>query len=75
MCYLYPYFICTLYVGDISDEGILEMESSLENDDSGGHRSEDSLPMHSENTVEGSILYVQYVDNLGSFVSILFAFR
>ena len=52
------------------------MESSLENDDTGGHRSEDSLPMRSENTVEGSsILYVQYVDNLGSFASILFAFR
>ena len=48
-----------MYVGDISDEGILEMESSLENDDTGGHRSEDSLPMCSENTVEGSILYVQ----------------
>ena len=59
VCYLYPYFICILYVSDISDEEILEMESSLENDDTGGYRSEDSLPMHSENTVEGSILYIQ----------------
>ena len=31
----------------------------LENDDTDGHRSEDSLPMCSENAVEGSILYVQ----------------
>ena len=59
--------MCTLYVGDISDEEILEME---ENDDTGGHGSEDSLPMCSENTVEGSILYVQYVDNFGSFANI-----
>ena len=50
----------------------LEMESSS---DTGDHGSEDSLPMCSKSTVKDHILYVQHVDNFGSFVNIFFAFR
>ena len=54
-------------IDDISDD---EMVCSLVNDDACGHTSEDSVPMCSENTVEGSICIlhkIMLVENFNKF--------
>ena len=48
---MFTFYIHIHVIGDISDN---KMECSLVNNDAGRHASEDSLPMCSGNTVEGS---------------------